>query len=507
MNATYKITILTLILLFLFSVSVSALDSQNIYPGYRNSIYLANTDPSVVQYKVLTASDKLAGDEFGLSVAISEDCIIIGAPSADRAGIRDAGMVYFYQKDKGGKDEWGESARIASPEKENGSFFGISVAISSDYAIIGSRKQVSDKTSNTGAAYICHRTSDGNWKIVAEVKPSGENIRNNFGNSVSISGDYAIVGANKGSSDGIKAGAAYIFRREGDSPDRWKQIAVLNSSSPERSDYFGYSTGISGDYAIVGAPTADAMPIFTGRDRIYIFNKNKGGEDKWGQVAEIGSPEPDETVWFGNSVAISGDCAIAGAWYAEMGDFHYPGVAYILSKDAEGDGNWSITTSILPSGSYDCDNFARAVSISGDSALAGATGADPAGSSGGNAGAAYIYRKETGTAGSWDLVAGINASVPLKEDYFGMSVSISGDYAIIGTSGADPDGVDRAGATYLFVIENKSSEEIPPTEYQKGSPAGNTAAETAETCPVAGFPAFFTGLTAIFMTLLFYRKR
>jgi len=138
------------------------------------------------------------------------------------------------------------------------------VAISGDYAIVGARKEDTGG-SNAGAAYIFKR--DGtSWTQEEKIVASDAGKDDQFGNSVAISGDYAIVGAYLEDAGGNIAGAAYIFKRDGTS---WVQEAKILASDAGASDYFGYSVSISGDSAIVGAVYEDTGGGDAGAAYIY----------------------------------------------------------------------------------------------------------------------------------------------------------------------------------------------------------------------------------------------
>ncbi|QTA79934.1 Integrine FG-GAP repeat-containing protein [Desulfonema limicola] len=122
--------------------------------------------------------------------------------------------------------------------------FGHGVSISNNYAIAGSFKH-----QNSGAAYIL-KYNGNNWVQEAKLMPEDRVPHGYFGYSVSISGDYALVGAFNNDGNELGAGAAYIFRQ---SNGQWTQHAKLTASDGRRNDYFGFSVCISGDLAIVGA--------------------------------------------------------------------------------------------------------------------------------------------------------------------------------------------------------------------------------------------------------------
>jgi hypothetical protein len=253
-----------------------------------------------------------------------------------------------------------------------------------------------------------------------------------FGRSVSISGDYAIVGAHGNADSGSNSGSAYIFKRNGIS---WGEQAKITASDGAASDYFGYSTAISGDYAIVGAHLDDDRGISSGS--AYIFKRNG---TSWIQQAKINASDGAANDHFSqSSVSISGDYAIVGA-YLDDDRGSASGSAYIFKRNGT---SWIQQAKINASDGATYDYFGISASVSGDYAIVGAYGSDD---SGGNSGSAYIF-KRNGT--SWSQHVKINVSDGAAGDHFGYSASISGDYAIVGAY-LDDDRGSNSGSEYIF---------------------------------------------------------
>ena len=132
-----------------------------------------------------------------------------------------------------------------------------------------------------------------------------------FGRSVAVSGDSAIVGAPQpGIGENGPAGAAYLFERNQGGPDNWGEVTTLTASDAQFNDVFGFSVAISGDTAIVGAFRQGAA---------YIFERNQGGPGNWGEVTKLTASDGQFNDIFGFSVAISGDSAIVGAPQEDAG--------------------------------------------------------------------------------------------------------------------------------------------------------------------------------------------
>jgi phosphopantetheinyl transferase (holo-ACP synthase) len=293
----------------------------------------------------------------------------------------------------------------------------------------------------------------GSWefqqKITApDVTPSSTSDW--FGYSVSISGDgsYAIAGTRlddrPDQPNGDQTGSVYIFSRSGSS---WTYQSTIRAPDPAVGDNFGRSVSLSSDgsYALVGAyfddgPAGTPQPNW---GSAYIFVRSG---TSWTFQSKITAPDPAQGDQFGKSVSISNDgsYAIAGAW-SDDGPAGTPqpdyGSAYIFSRSGS---TWTFQSKITaPDGAND-DSFGWSVSLSSDGsyALVGANG--PVGTNGG----AYIFSR-SGT--SWTYQSKITAPDQAYADYFGYSVSISGDgsHAIAGAYLEDTP-TYNAGSAYIF---------------------------------------------------------
>ena len=251
-----------------------------------------------------------------------------------------------------------------------------------------------------------------------------------FGSDTAISGNYAIVGAmDEDVSGGTDSGAAYIFYNNGTT---WSQQAKLKASDPAVSDKFGHRVDIEGDYAIVGAYNKNSS-----RGAAYIFYRSG---TSWTQQAKLTASNAGSTDEFGRAVGISGDYAFVGARREDTGGTDR-GSVYIYVRSGT---TWTQQAQIQASDAQDSDNFGWALSVDGDYAIVGAYTEDTGGL---NAGSAYIFYK-SGT--TWSQQQKIQSSDIEADDIFGVAVSISGDYIVVGASGEDAGGAD-AGSAYVFV--------------------------------------------------------
>ena len=150
-----------------------------------------------------------------------------------------------------------------------------------------------------------------------------------FGGRVAVSGDTAAVGARFEDAGGEDAGAAYIFQRDEGGADNWGEVTKLTASDATAGDFFGFSVAVSGDTAVVGAHGEDTGGTFAGA--AYVFERGEGGADNWGQVEKLTASDPETLDQFGVSVAVSGDTAVVGAIQGDAGDSN-TGSAYVFSE-------------------------------------------------------------------------------------------------------------------------------------------------------------------------------
>ena len=274
-----------------------------------------------------------------------------------------------------------EVQKLLASDAQNGDEFGVSVSISGDRAIVGAHQE-DEGAGDAGAAYVYERDGAGVWQEVQKLVASDAQFVDNFGWSVSISGDRAIVGAWREDAGGSDAGAAYVFERNG--AGVWQEVQKLVASNAQTDYYFGHSVSISGDRAVVGARWEDAAASRAGA--AYVFERNGAGV--WQEVQKLVASDAGSFDEFGWSVSISGDRAVVGSWLEDAGGTD-AGAAYVYERD--GTGVWQEVQKLVASDAQGGDNFGYSVSISGDRAVVGARLEDAGGS---NAGAAYVYERD-----------------------------------------------------------------------------------------------------------------
>ncbi len=398
------------------------------------------------------ASDGEMGENFGHSVSLSGNTAIVGAyhDSKDENGsdsLHYAGSAYFFERD--GYGNWHEIQKVVASDRSANDLFGLFVSISGNYAIVGVPWADSDETGgntriSAGSAYIFERAGNGTWHEVQKIVASDRAENDYFGSPVAVSGNYALIGANKEDDDASgtnalsDAGSAYIFER--DNNGNWNQVQKVVATDRDSNDCFGSSLAVSGEYAIVGAYYEDEDGSYINSlecsGSAYIFKRDNTGI--WKEIQKIVASDRSAYDLFGNSIDISGTSIIVGAFSEEedmTGDntMVSAGSAYIFEDD--GTGAWKEVQKLVASDRAEFDLFGIDVSLSGYTAVVGAYGESEdefSGNTLSNAGSVYIFKRDND--GIWSQSQKIVASDRAAERYFGVSADISGDYAIIGTN-------------------------------------------------------------------------
>ena len=394
----------------------------------------APADTTWVQQVKLLASDGVAGDDLGRSVVNQGDYALVGAPFDDDNGT-DSGSVYIFKRDG---ENWTQQTKITASDNNAGDWFGWTASIHGEYAIIGAYHDDANGM-ESGKAYIFKRNGTSWTEQTRLFAPDGFMLQR-FGISVSINGDYAIVGAQ---GDNSFTGAAYIFLRDIDG--FWTPGPKLTASDGASQDWFGNSVSISGDYVILGAPGNNEKAFDAGA--AYIFKRTD--MYTWTELTKLTATDAATGDKFGRSVWISGDYCLIGAIYNDANGTG-SGSAYMFKRNPNTD-TWSQQAKLTASDGAQSDHFGYSVSIDDNYAIVGAIASDANAT---DSGSAYIF-KRNGT--NWMEHIKLSAPDGQVNDWFGISVCISGEYVIAGANGNDDNGA-QSGSAYMFKRELKCAD-------------------------------------------------
>ncbi len=373
----------------------------------------------------LIADDGAASDYFGHSVSISGDSVIVGAYSDDDDGST-SGSAYVFTRSGA---VWTQQQKLTADDAALGDWFGWSVSISGDSVIVGARGD-DDAGSGSGSAYVFTR-SGAAWTQQQKLTAGDAAAGDTFSYSVSIDGDSVIVGAYGNDDNGSNSGSAYVFTRSG---VVWTEQQKLTAGDAAAGDQFGYSASISGDSVIVGAPYDDDDGDYSGS--AYVFARSG---IVWTEQQKLTAADAAATDAFGMSVSISGDSVIVSA-HADDDDGENSGSAYVLTRSGA---TWTPQQKLTAGDGAVEDELFYSVSSDGDSVCVGPPYDDDNGSS---SGSAYVFTRSGVT---WSQQQKLTAADAAAGDYFGCSVSISGDSVIVGAQ-ADADAGSYTGSAYVF---------------------------------------------------------
>ena len=334
--------------------------------------------------------------------------------------------------------------KLAAGDPADDDSFGMSVAVDGGYALVGS-PGADAGGSNQGAAYLFLQSQGGpdGWGQVKKLVAAAPEDDDIFGISVALSGDYAVVGAPGNDGAGTDRGAAYVFYRDQGGADNWGQVAKLTAGDPQDVDQFGFAVALSGDVVVIGAPGEDGVGL--GRGAAYVFSRDLGGADAWGQLKKLVASDAADDVWFGTSVAVDGSIAVVGAAWDD-GEGTNRGAAYLFLQSQGGADNWGELKKLAASDGRNADLFGYAVGVDGTFIV---VGAGWNGGGGTERGQAYVFSRDEGGTDNWGELQRLRAGDGANQDYFGFSVSLDGLYLLAGATGEDGAGTGR-GAAYMF---------------------------------------------------------
>ena len=408
----------------------------------------------VIPEAFLTASGGAAGAHFGTSVAIDGDTAVVGA---DRANSR-KGSVYIFTRESTGN--WTQQAELEG--EETGDQFGWSVAVDGDTVVVGAHAydgedDEGNTLTNSGAIYVFTKpTSSGGWADTiaapAKLTPTDPEAYAFFGGSVDLDGNTLAIGSRLYNAGGyFSAGAAYVFT---ETNDVWSQAAKLTASTSLQLAYLGYSLAVDGDTVLVGAYGDDTVFGELGSGSAYVFDKPPGGWTDGNETAKLTASDRQPSGYFGFSVALDGDTAVIGAsQHSDPETGAGSGAAYVFARES---GVWGEKARLTPSDAAARDNFGVSVAVDGDTVVVGSWQDDD---NGRNSGSAYVFTKpDLGWAGTFETLK-LTYSDGAVNDRFGWSVAVDeyaegGGLALVGAYSDDiATGMD-AGSVHVLGIPN-----------------------------------------------------
>lgn len=383
-------------------------------------LLLCSAAPAGAQIIKLPHADTTAGNFFGVSVSLDGDRALVGASGENACGLN-SGAAYLFERDTE-TNIWHEAARITAENCQEGHFFGRSLALSGDRAVIAASGEFFSQEA-PNAAYVFERDTSGTWHEVATLLPDPGVTEGVFATSVSLDNDRVLVTTSGNPSEGDYAGAAYIYER---SPEGfWRKVVRLTGSGSLKRGIFGGAGDLDGDRVVVAASTYfDYNP-----GSVYLFERQDNGQ--WEETTRISDIDD-----FFISVELDGDRLLIGE---SKDGRRQTGAATLYER--QDNGKWERITKIRSRTPYELGAFGSAVSFANGFALA--AGYDEQLQMDFNIDrVVYIFREDPET-GDWKQ----HQVVDIGEVAFGSAIDHDGRFALIGHASES-----QTGAAYIVQI-------------------------------------------------------
>lgn len=384
---------------------------------------LACSVQAQIENKII-AADGSAADVFGTSVDISGDFAIIGAPYDDDNGL-ESGSAYIFQNNG---SAWVQFQKIVPTDIFPDDHYGISVAIDDSVAIVGVQYD-DDNGSNSGSVYI-YRFDGSNWNEETQLLASDGAIDDEFGFSVDIQANRAIVGAYRNDAVASNAGAVYVFDYNGTS---WAETDKLTAADGNVDDFYSYSIALDNNLIVVGAYLDDDNGVNSGGAYIYRYSGSN-----WSFEQKLVPSNGSGGDAFGFDVAIDNNLIAIGA-YAKDNVATDDGAVYLYRYS----GTWNIEDELTASDPVMDDWFGYSVGVANDLVISGAYHKDDLGT---ESGAFYLFGFDQSI---WIEELKVEASDGEFGDQFGQALGVDGYLTISGAINDDDEGTN-AGAAYIY---------------------------------------------------------
>jgi MYXO-CTERM domain-containing protein len=373
------------------------------------------------------AADGTLGDQFGTSLAMLGDRALVGTPW-DTIGGSVTGSAYSFVRDG---NVWRQEQKLVASDRRGYDFFGATVALSANRALVSAQGTDSATTTEVGSVYVYVRDATS-WREEQELMASDAVIYDGFGGAVAISGDRVVVGAHGCdiAATNENQGAVYVFVLRGST---WVEVQKLLASDPGLQDNFGASIAMLGDRLLVGALGHDD---YHGAAYIYTWNGSSYTDERKLLASDRAADD-----WFGQAVALSGERALIGAGHGNASATPYQGSAYVYAWDGNG---WNEEQKLIASDASEGAFFGASVALIDDRALVGAWTADGVEP---DQGAAYVYAR---SGSIWTEEQKLVASAAVPGARLGMSVALSAERALVGAPWDQVGARLEQGAVYVF---------------------------------------------------------
>lgn len=385
-----------------------------------------------------------AGALGGSAVAVHGDWMVVGAPGEDVGSDADAGAAYVFHRDRTGTDQWGLVQKLVDvQDAAAGTRFGAALALDSQWLFAG--------VPGGGRIQSYYRqdvlpTPAAPW--VDSVSLTAGTGENQLGSSLALAGDLLLAGAPQQTvGAATTAGAAYLFQRNKDGANAWGLLKQLTASDAAAGDNLGASVSLTSEMAAAGAPR-DTNGEGAAAGAVYLFSRNTGGADLWGQSLKLTDGLQTAGDEFGSAVALEDSFLLVGAPKGDVSGAVDAGEAYLYERNEDAADGWGRVQSFVAPDFTAQSRFGSAVAVDAAHAVISAPFADPRGLS--NAGTVHVFSRNQSGANTWAHLQSIAPGSGGSGTQFGASVCLESGRLAIGAPGT-PSG----GEAHLYVFAGR----------------------------------------------------
>jgi hypothetical protein len=376
-----------------------------------------------------------ANDQLGRVTVVDGDTLVVAASTATTGVGSGTGKVLIYRRD--GLD-WDLVQTITANDQEQGDRFGFSVDLSENTLVVGSRGD-DDNGTNSGSAYVYERTSEtGSFSFSQKLLASDGRAKDQFGQSVSVDGNFIAVGARLDDNGGSGSGSVEIFERSAVGSD-FAFTQRLRPDEVSKGDQFGFSVNLDGSSLFVGAWRDD----HSGKNdagSVYAFTRSGSS---YNLTTQILPGRPSNFGYFGFSLAVSGSRLAVGQ--PSLNREARTGRAYVFDRNVGGSNNFGLVKQIDPADANGGNRFGLSVALLGNQLVVGSPKME---ANGIESGEVRVYDRNTGGTDNWGLTHNLVADNAGNGDDYGFSTATSGDQIFVGARFEDSSG-SNSGSLYV----------------------------------------------------------
>lgn len=379
-----------------------------------------------LEIQELTPPDGQAGDGFGYRVERDGNVAVVAATFDDDQGW-DAGSAYVYERDPAG--DWRLAQKLLASDGAAGDYFAYSVGVQGKTVLVGAPYH-DGSAADTGAVYVFERDQDGPdaWREVGRLTPSSAGAGAHFGYSLAVHGDRLLVGAPH-HVQGV-SGRAYLYRRDATSPAGWTLELEFTSTEPATAFEFGQDVTL-GESTLAVSGSTESVPPYSNSYVVHVRERDAGGAGSWGEVTRISSPTGRRDL-FAWEIVLDGKRLVAVApaeWDLQTNAL---GALYLYERDHTG---WNLARRIVSAqGDQGIFFVPDEVELHGDWLVASGSSLTSGGQTA--AGALFVFGRNAGGADAWGEMARVADGDPVADAAFGLDLELEGDELVVGAPGA-----------------------------------------------------------------------